>query len=67
MAGTLWSVTATKSAGKLTRGMTVEILVVGTMARPSAKQIIEAIESKYGETVASCPCGYGNFEIVKLG
>ena len=30
MAGTLWSVTATKSAGKLTRGMTVEILVVGT-------------------------------------
>ena len=38
MAGTLWSVTATKSAGKLTRGMTVEILVVGTMARPSAKR-----------------------------
>ena len=66
MAGTLWSVTATKSAGKLTR-MTVEILVVGTMARPSAKQIIEAIESKYGVTVASCHCGYGNFEIVKLG
>ena len=67
MAGTLWSVTATKSAGKLTRGMTVEILVVGTMARPSAKQIIEAIESKYGVTVARCHCGYGNFEIVKLG
>lgn len=67
MAGTLWSVTATKSAGKLTRGMTVEILVVGTMARPSVKQIIEAIESKYGVTVASCHCGYGNFEIVKLG
>ena len=53
--------------GKLTRGMTVEILVVGTTARPSAKQIIEAIESKYGVTVASCHCGYGNFEIVKLG
>ena len=67
MAGTLWSVTATKSAGKLTRGMTVEILVVGTTARPSAKQIIEAIESKYGVTVASFHCGYGNFEIVKLG
>ena len=63
MAGTLWSVTATKSAGKLMRG----ILVVGTTARPSAKQIIEAIESKYGVTVASCHCGYGNFEIVKLG
>ena len=45
MTGTLWSVTAIKSAGKLTKGMTVEILVTGTTARPSAKQIIEAIES----------------------
>ena len=30
MTGTLWSVTAIKSAGKLTKGMTVEILVTGT-------------------------------------
>ena len=55
MAGTLWSVTATKSAGKLTRGMTVEILVVGTTARPSAKQIIEAIESKYKSNMQRRP------------
>ena len=60
------SVTAIKSAGKLTKGMSVEILVTGTSARPNAKQIIEAIEDKYGVTVASCHCGYGNFEIVKL-
>ena len=33
MTGTLWSVTAIKSAGKLTKGMTVEILVTGTTAR----------------------------------
>ena len=66
MAGTLWSVTAIKSAGKLTKGMSVEILVTGTSASPNAKQIIEAIEDKYGVTVASCHCGYGNFEIVKL-
>lgn len=66
MTGTLWSVTAIKSAGKLTKGMSVEILVTGTSARPNAKQIIEAIEDKYGVTVASCYCGYGNFEIVKL-
>ena len=44
MTGTLWSVTAIKSAGKLTKGMSVEILVTGTSARPNAKQIIEAIE-----------------------
>ena len=55
MAGTLWSVTATKSAGKLTRGMTVEILVVGTTARPSAKQIIEASESKLISPVRMVP------------
>ena len=46
MAGTLWSVTAIKNAGKLTKGMNVEILVTGTSARPNARQIIEAIEDK---------------------
>ena len=51
MAGTLWSVTAIKNAGKLTKGMNVEILVTGTSARPNARQIIEAIEDKYGWTV----------------
>ena len=35
MTGTLWSVTAIKSAGKLTKGMSVEILVTGTSARPA--------------------------------
>lgn len=67
MAGTLWSITAIKNAGKLTKGMNVEILVTGTLARPNAKQIIEAIENKYGVTVSSSFCGSGNFEIVKLG
>ena len=43
MTGTLWSVTAIKSAGKLTKGMSVEILVTGTSARPNAKQIIEPL------------------------
>ena len=66
MAGTLWSVTAIKNAGKLTKGMNVEILVTGTSARPNARQIIEAIEDKYGVTVSSCHCGYTNFEIEKL-
>lgn len=51
---------------QIDKGMSVEILVTGTSARPNAKQIIEAIEDKYGVTVASCHCGYGNFEIVKL-
>lgn len=67
MSGTLWSVTVIKNAGKLTKGMSVEVLVTGSTARPNAKQIIEAIEDKYGVNVASCHCGYGNFEIVKLG
>ena len=55
-----------KNAGKLTKGMSVEILVTGTSAKPSVKQIIEAIEDKYGVTVSSCHCGYANFEIEKL-
>uniref|UniRef100_UPI00307943BD hypothetical protein n=1 Tax=Alistipes shahii TaxID=328814 RepID=UPI00307943BD len=66
MAGTLWSVTAIKNAGKLTKGMNVEILVTGTSARPNARQIIEAIEDQFGVTVASCHFGYANFEIEKL-
>ena len=66
MEGTLWSVTAIKNAGKLTKGMNVEILVTGTSARPNARQIIEAIEDKFGVTVSSCHCGYANFDIEKL-
>ena len=66
MAGNLWKMTAIKNAGKLTKGMSVEILVTGTSAKPSVKQIIEAIEDKYGVTVSSCHCGYANFEIEKL-
>ena len=54
MAGNLWKMTAIKNAGKLTKGMSVEILVTGTSAKPSVKQIIEAIEDKYGVTVSSC-------------
>ena len=66
MAGNLWKMTAIKNAGKLTKGVSVEILVTGTSAKPSVKQIIEAIEDKYGVTVSSCHCGYANFEIEKL-
>ena len=66
MAGNLWKMTAIKNAGKLTKGMSVEILVTGTSAKPSVKQIIEAIEDKYGVTVSSCHCGYANFEDEKL-
>ena len=36
------------------------------ISKPSVKQIIEAIEDKYGVTVSSCHCGYANFEIEKL-
>ena len=53
MAGNLWKMTAIKNAGKLTKGMSVEILVTGTSA-------------KHGVTVSSCHCGYANFEIEKL-
>lgn len=63
----LWKVTAVKNAGKLTKGMTVEIIVTGTSAHPNAKQIIEAIETKYNITVSSCHCGNSNLEFTKLG
>ena len=36
MTGTLWSVTAIKSAGKLTKGMSADILVKGISDRPNA-------------------------------
>lgn len=62
----LWKVTAVKNAGKLTKGMTLEIIMKGTTAKPNAKQIVTAIEEKYGETVSTCHCGLGNFEFEKL-
>ena len=63
----LWKVTVVKNAGKLTKGMTVEIIVTGTTAYPNVKQIIEAIEAKYNVIVSSCHCGNSNLEFTKLG
>lgn len=66
MSANLWKVTAVKNVGKLTKGMSVEIVVKGTTAKPTAQQIIAAIEDKYGETVSSSHCSSSNFEFEKL-
>ena len=66
MAKYLWKVDVVKNAGQLVKGMTVEIIMENTSAKPQAKHIIEAIKSKYGVTVSSCHCTTSNFNFQKL-
>ena len=46
MAGNLWKMTAIKNAGKLTKGMSVEILVTGTSGTISMTSFSQAIGSQ---------------------
>lgn len=49
-----YKVTSKKEYGKLAKGMFVEIVIRNTSRPPNQKEIIEAINQKYGEkTIAN--------------
>ena len=53
MANYLWRVTAKKSVtSKIASGMWVEIGVSNTSRKPNQKEVIEAINAKYGAGTA---------------
>lgn len=62
----LWKVTCVKTAGKVPVGLTVEIVKSGTTAPPKAKEIKEAIKSKYGIDANEGLCHRGLFEMVDV-
>lgn len=67
MANNLWRVTAKKSVTtKIASGMWVEIVVSNTSRQPTQKEIIEALNAKYGAGTAKPGLSLLNFDIVKL-
>lgn len=64
MSNRLWKVTAKKTVGKVAKGMEVEVVKSGTTAKPSIKEIGEAMNRKYGITLIS-GFSLSNFEIVE--
>lgn len=67
MANYLWRVTAKKSVtSKIASGMWVEIVVSNTNRKPNQKEVIEAINAKYGAGTAMPGLSLSNFDIVKL-
>lgn len=67
MANYLWRVTAKRSfTSKIASGMWVEIMVANNSRQPTQKEIIDAINAKYGIGTATPGLSLSNFDIVKL-
>ena len=62
----LQKVTAIKNNGKVTKGMSVEIMKTGTSAKPSQKEIAQTLNDKYNANVHECHCGQSNFDFTQI-
>lgn len=67
MSNYLWKVTATKNIGKITKGMSVEILKSSTNSKPNQKEISQALSNKYNVNISESHCGQTNFDIIQIG
>ena len=61
----LYKVTVKKEYGKLAKGMFVEIVITNASRPPNQKEVIEAVNIKYGDKTAVNGLSLTNFEIVK--
>lgn len=67
MANYLWRVTAKRNVGsKIAQGMWVEIVISNIPRQPNQKEVINAINAKYGAGTAPPGLAMTNFEMVKL-
>lgn len=64
--GNLWKVTAKRESGKLVKGMSVEIPISNRSGKPRAKEIAQAIISKYNIEIGETRCTDTYFEFVKI-
>lgn len=61
----LYKVIAIKDYGKLAKGMNVEIIIRNASRPPSQREVIEAINQKYGANTAVNGLSLSNFDILK--
>lgn len=66
MANQLWQVTAKRDSFGISKGMNVEILIKNASRKPNQKEVIAAINEKYGEQTAANGTSLSIFEIVEL-
>ncbi|MFV0176506.1 peptidase [Empedobacter falsenii] len=66
MSNYLYKVTAKKKYGKLAKGMSVEIVISNASRKPNQREVIDAINQKYGTNTAVNGLSLTNFDIVKL-
>jgi len=65
MSTTLWKAMAKKESGKLAKGMFVEIVIRNASRQPNQKEVIEALNNKYGEKTAINGLSMTLFEFLK--
>jgi hypothetical protein len=65
MSAHFYKVTAIKDYGKLAKGMFVEIVIRNASRTPTQKEILEAINQKYGANTAPNGLSLSNFMISK--
>ena len=64
----LWKVTAKRSINGLAQGANVEIATTSRSAKPSSRDIAEAMEGKYGDCrLQSGNCSQSHFDFEQLG
>ena len=61
----LYKIIAKKDYGKLAKGMNVEIVIRNASRPPSQREVIEAINQKYGANTAVNGLSLSNFDILK--
>lgn len=66
MANHLWKVTAKRDSFSIAKGMSVEIIVRNGSRKPNQKEVIEAINEKYGAKTAPNGTSMSLFEMVEL-
>lgn len=62
----LWKVTAKRDSFSIAKGMTVEIVVKNASRKPNQKEVIDAINEKYGAKTATNGTSLTLFEMVEL-
>jgi hypothetical protein len=65
MANVLYKLTAKKNVGKLPAGASAEIIKTTAQSGPSASEITEAFEDKYGIKIPNGMANKSYFDIVK--
>ena len=66
MANQLWKVTAKRDSFSITKGMNVEILIRNASRKPNQKEVVEAMNDKYGEKTATNGSSMTLFEMEEL-